>query len=227
MKIFILDEMRQKKISDFKAAIIEIFDDGRKPKLYIKEQAQFFLTFKNRQLNKKDFHKIITVDLKEIKTIEWDEKILDKNSAKIFIIKWSEACWILGFDFRYNKELALKKKERANEFLNASKKLSLTQDFNVLIYLLWSCAELIIDSKLYLMPGQKPKKTHSDRREKIEKFQKSSVFSNDFIRTFTLLSEEKNPSRYATNAVSINKIDEKFINETISILETEINNLLP
>jgi len=42
MKIFILDEMRQKKISDFKAAIIEIFDDGRKPKLYINEQAQFF-----------------------------------------------------------------------------------------------------------------------------------------------------------------------------------------
>ncbi|MFQ6118602.1 MAG: hypothetical protein ACE5KE_01805 [Methanosarcinales archaeon] len=225
MEIFVHNEMKQRRIPEFRAVIIEIFDDERKPKVYLNEEAQFILTLKNRMLTKNNMNKVISLDLKEIKSIEWNDKVLDKNSAKVFIIRWSKDYWILEFDFRYNKEIAESKMMRAKEFLNAAKKLNVNEDFNVMIYLLWSCAELIIDSKLYLMPGQKPNTTHKDRKNKLQSFEKSSIFSEDFTHIFSLLSKEKNKARYG-GKVNKGSINEKFIARAITILEEEINSLL-
>jgi len=225
MEIFVNWEIKQKGLSEFRAAIIEIFDDGRKPKVYLNEEAKFKITLKNRKLSKNDINKVISIDLKEIKNIEWYGEMLDENSAKVFIIKWNEDYWLLDFDFRYNKKFAKNKMERAREFLEAAKKLDINKDFNIIIYLLWSCAELIIDSKLYLMPKQKPRKIHKDRISKLQNFSKSSVFSKDFTHIFSLLSKEKNKARYGEK-VNKDRIDEKFIAKAITILEEEINSIL-
>ena len=226
MEIFINNEMQRRKIAEFKAAIIEIFDTGRDPKIYLNEEAIFKLSFKDRKFKRNDIGREITVKLEEIKSIKWDDKLLDRNSAKIFVIKWNKNYWLLDFDFRYNKATAKSKLERAKEFLSASKKLDVVKEHHVLIYLFWSCAELIIDTKLYLMPEQRPKMAHGDRKEKLQKFgNTSNVFSKEFIELFTTLSKEKNPARYGGKA-NENIINKGFISKAIATLEAEFNSVI-
>jgi len=167
MEIFISKEMEKRGVKEFHAAIVEIFDDGKPPKVYLNEEATFILTFKDKKLNLNSIGPM-TIDLKEIENIEWHNEVLDKNSAKFFIIHWGKDYWILDFDFRYNKGTAKIKLERAEEFLDAAKKLNFPNNLNPLIYLLWSVYELIVDAKLYLLPQQKPKPKHGDRKEKLE-----------------------------------------------------------
>ncbi|MFH1128004.1 MAG: hypothetical protein V1699_01130 [Candidatus Omnitrophota bacterium] len=223
IEIFINKEMKKRNINEFRVAIVEIFDDGKLPKVYLNEEAKFRLSFKNKKLDQNSIGQIIR-DLREIKEIEWHEGVLDKDSAKFFIIKWNKDYWILDFDFRYNKGTAKTRLERAKEFLECVKYLDVSKTPHPIIYLLWSVCELIIDSELYLLPQQKPKKAHRDRKEKIEKFgSTSNIFSQDFIDIFNKFSEEKNNARYGGEIKM--PVDKDFVNNTIKIIERTIQDI--
>lgn len=225
MEIFVNKEMQRRKVTEFKAAIIEIFDTGKDPKIYLNEEAPFKLSLKDRKFEKNDIGKEITVKLKEIKSINWEERLLDKNSAKIFIIRWNKNYWLLDFDFRYNKATAKLKLERASEFLRGTKELDINKYPHILIYLFWSCAELILDTKLYLLPKQKPERKHLDRKEKLQKLGNiSNIFSKEFIELFTKLSKEKNSARYG-GRIDKNIITKDFFDRAAGILETEFNSV--
>jgi hypothetical protein len=221
MEIFVLPEMKKRKIKekDFQAVIVELFDDDRRSKMYFNKEATFIFSFKKQAPTRRG---PIKVRLEELKGIKWNDKDLNPDSAKFFIIKWNKDYWVLGFDFRYNKNMAKLRLERAEEFLNAAETLNYKLFPNVLVYLLWSCAELIIDCKLYLIPGQKPTKRHKDRKDKIERFQKmSNIFSDRLISVFTPLADEKDNARYGDKMRKI--INKNFIKETIDIFKKEID----
>lgn len=222
MEIFVLKEMQSREIreKEFQAVIVEIFGDGRKPKIYLNEEAIFVLSYKDRAPNELG---PIKVNLDELKNIEWDDKVLDSNSAKFFILRWNND-WILHFDFRYNKTLANQRLTLAKNFLYVTKDIK--PDFlNVIIYNLWSCGELIVDIKLLLM-AQLPKdeNRHARRNYQLKKFKKTSdIFSNDFCDYFLKLSSDKNAARYG--GIIKNKFTADFVSNIINVFEQELDSI--
>lgn len=184
------------EMENFRAVLVEMFDDGRSPVIKLNGDFKMSIEFKSPKINPSDVGKNISMDLKEIKEISWIDAETDGNSGKILIVRFNKDYWLLNFDFRYNKKDAKKKAERAKEFLSVCQTIMRKREFcsNVLVYLIWSCAELILDTKLFLF-AQKPKPTHGDRLKKLNIWKKS-FFSQEFADLFAEISEIKNEARY-------------------------------
>lgn len=103
-KEFVEPELKQKKFDKFTAAAIEIFKDG-KHKIYLDDEVQILIEFKNKKINPSDTGKNISIDLQEIKNLSWSDPKLTKNSAKILIIHFNKDWWIYWADFKKMKEL--------------------------------------------------------------------------------------------------------------------------
>lgn len=226
--LFVKAEMEKRGVGGFNAAVIEMFDDGRSPLVHLDDDVVFQLEFrKEGMVDASDVGKVKSVNLMDVKNITAIEDSLDPNSAKCYIIRWGKpqtTHWILSYDFRYNKRVAKEKLKRAKEFLDACKKLDASDQFHVLVYLLWSALELILDVRLWLLPDHKPTEEHKDRRSKLERLSKSStILSTDFCKAFKIFSQHKDAARYAGGDVrKTKKFNEKRITDTIELLEREL-----
>lgn len=209
----------------FGSALIELFDDGKKPKIRLNNEVKIEIEFKKPKIKPEDVGKNIPVDLKEIKSLSWSEKGLDENSAKVLVARFNKHWWILNFDFRYNKGNAKKILTRAQEFLSSCKTILRKKEYcpHVLIYLIWSTAELILDAK-FLLHAQKTKKTHQARKEKLEGPLGDSFFSPEFSSLLLIHYDIKNDARYAGDDYS-KKYDRAFFRKQVKILEKEINSI--
>lgn len=98
-KEYIEPELKRLGRKDFGAAGIEILLDGTS-KIYLDNDVQIMIEFKNRKLNPSDTGKSINVDLHEIKDIKWHNQQLSKDSAKILIIHFNKDWWIWEADFK-------------------------------------------------------------------------------------------------------------------------------
>ncbi len=228
--LFVKAEMDKRGVKGFNAAVIEMFDDARNPIVHLDDDVQFRLEFKTKdKFDPSEVGKVKSVNLKDVKNITALEDSLDPNSAKCYIIRWGEPVtthWILSYDFRYNKKVAKEKLQRAEEFVRACKKIDPSTEFHVLIYLLWSALELILDVRLWLLPNHKPTQSHKDRRNKLERLSKNTgVLSTEFCNAFKCFSQHKDAARYAVGEVKkTKKFDEKRIKDTIALLEDELKN---
>ncbi len=210
-------------MEDFRAVLVEMFDDGRSPLVKLNGDFKMSIEFKSPKINPSDVGKNISMDLREIKEISWVDTETDGNSGKIMIIRFNKDYWLLNFDFRYNKKDAKKKAERANEFLSVCKTVIKKKEFcpNVFVYLIWSCAELILDTKLFLF-AQKPKTNHDDRLKKLKIWEKS-FFSQEFADLFARISSVKNEARYALGG-NFNYLKKQGISD-VKILQKEIRTI--
>lgn len=228
--LFVKAEMDKRGVKGFNAAVIEMFDDGRNPIVHLDDGVVFQLEFKKEgMVDASDTGKVKTINLMDVKDIKAVEDSLDPNSAKCYIIRWGKpktTHWILSYDFRYNKKVAREKLDRAKEFVDSCKKLDPSTEFHVLVYLLWSALELMLDVRLWLLPDHKPAADHKDRRDKLDKLsQASTILSADFCKAFKSFSRHKDHARYASGEVKrTKKFDEKRIQHTITLLEHELNN---
>lgn len=112
----------------FGSALIELFDDGTKPKIRLNNDVKIEIEFKSPRIKPKDVGKNISVDLKEIKSLTWSREGLDENSAKVLVARFNKHWWILNFDFRYNQGNAKKILARAQEFLSSCKTILRKKD---------------------------------------------------------------------------------------------------
>lgn len=103
-KDYVDPELKQKKIDKFTAAAVEIFKNG-KYRVYLDNEVQILLEFKNKKISPNDTGKAISVDLQEIKKMSWSDPKLTKDSAKILIIHFNKDWWIYWADFKKRKEL--------------------------------------------------------------------------------------------------------------------------
>jgi hypothetical protein len=103
-KEYIGPELKQRKLTGFASAGIEILPNGTH-KVYLDNEVQLLLEFKKRKVNPSDTGKPISVDLHEIKDIKWLDKKLNKNSAKILVVHFNKDWWIWAADFKNRKEL--------------------------------------------------------------------------------------------------------------------------
>ncbi|MDD3896902.1 MAG: hypothetical protein PHU04_03615 [Candidatus Peribacteraceae bacterium] len=227
--LFVKTEMEKRGVKGFKAAVIEMFDDSRSPIVHLDDDVVFQFEFKEEGIaNASDVGKVKSINLKDVKNIKAIEDSLDPNSAKCYIIQWGKphtTDWILSYDFRYNKKVAKEKLNRAREFIAACNKLDTSRSFHVLVYLLWSALELILDVRLWLLPNHKPTEEHRDRRIKLERLSKTSgLLSPEFCKAFKCFSQHKDSARYAIGEVrKTKKFNEQRITDTISLLEGELN----
>ncbi len=197
-------ELRQKfDKQKFEATIIELFDDGRNPKIKLGDNAQIEIEFKKPKIKPEDVGKNISVELKEIKSVNWPSKGMDKNSAKVLLLRFNKDWWILNFDFRYNQGNAKKKIGRAEEFLSACETMLRKKDYcpHVLVYLIWSTAELILDAK-FLLHAQKTNNSHYKRQEKLKSPIGNSFFSPNFQTLLLTLYKIRNGARYGNKDYS-------------------------
>jgi len=209
------------EMENFRVLMVEMFDDERLRIIKLNGNCKMGIGFKNPKINPADVGKIVSMDLKEIKEISWIDDETDGNSAKVLIIRFNKDFWLLNFDFRYNKKDALQKLERAREFFLACNTLIRKKDYcsNVMVYLIWACSELILDTKLFLM-AKKPQCNHDDRKKKLQASYKSS-FSDVFKDLFDRVSAIKNLARYAYSVQpNYNKVQAK---KDISVLKNELS----
>lgn len=99
MKEYIEPELKSRGLKDFSAAGIEILSNGTH-KVYLDNDVQVLIEFKNRKLSPNDTGKAINIDLQEIKDIKWHDQKLDKNSAKILVVRFNKDWWIWAADFK-------------------------------------------------------------------------------------------------------------------------------
>lgn len=104
VKEYIDPELKHLGRKGFGAAGIEILPDG-KHKVYLDQDIQIMLEFKNKKINPNDTGKAINVDLHEIKDVKWHDQKLSRDSAKILVVRFNKDWWIWGADFKNNKEL--------------------------------------------------------------------------------------------------------------------------
>lgn len=103
-KEYIEPELKQRGLTDFSSAGIELLPEG-KIKIYLNDEVQLLLEFKRGKVNPTDVGKPISVDLHEIKDIKWHDKKLNKDSAKILVVHFNKDWWIWDADFKNRKEL--------------------------------------------------------------------------------------------------------------------------
>lgn len=103
-KEYIEPELKQRKLTSFASAGIELLPDGTK-RVYLDDEVQLLLEFKKRKVNPSDNGKPISIDLREIKDIKWHDKQLSKDSAKILVVHFNKDWWIWSADFKNRKEL--------------------------------------------------------------------------------------------------------------------------
>lgn len=207
----------------FRTALIEIFDQGRKPKVKFGTDVSIKIEFnKGRTLSKKDIGKPVTLDLREIKDISWHEGDLDVNSAKILIMRFNKGYWVLNFDFRYNQKIVEEIKARATEFLEGTKTLLRKKLFtpHVLIYLLWSAAELTLDARLR-QHAQETKNNHYVRKQLLEGGAGLSLVSRQFRDVLLKMYKIKNDARYA-NKDFTRKYNRSELKRLYRIIATEL-----
>lgn len=95
---YINPELKRLNLNGFRSAGIEIFQDGSN-KVYLDNDVELILEFKNKKILPEDNGKEINVDLLDIKNVEWKDKKLSKSSAKILVIHFSKDWWVWDADF--------------------------------------------------------------------------------------------------------------------------------
>jgi len=212
----------------FRIALIELFDEGRKPKIKIGKNVQVEVTFKHPKIKPEDVGKQIPIDLRDIKDITWPSTGLSEDSAKILVMRFNKDWWILDFDFRYNKGNAQKKLSRAREFLSSSKTIVRKKEYSphVSIYLLWATAELIFDVKLMLHAQEVKgnKNAHGEKKKKLAGPLGEALVSPEFKNLFLNLHKRRNGARYGNKDFS-KKYSIEYFRKQLRILEKEIDSI--
>lgn len=104
---YIDTELKRRNMKSFGSAGIEFFNNGTH-KVYLNDEIQATIEFKNKKFKHSDQGKQIKIDLHDIKNLKWSDKQLATNSAKILIIHFNKDWWIYYADFKKNKNLEKK-----------------------------------------------------------------------------------------------------------------------
>lgn len=224
LSLWINPYLQENRKAWFQIALVELFDGNKWSKLYFDSEIRLEIEFNQEILTNATIGSKYQPNLTDIKDITWVNDDLDWNSAKILIFKYDQDNWILDFDFRYNQSDAKKSIDRASEFLQSSRIICWAKEYNpnVLIYLIWSTAELIIDTKLALH-AQKPENNRSHIQKKNKLILLEWFFSSEFSNLFLEISSIKNSARYWEKNFNETHNLEWFFSQ-IEILQEELNN---
>lgn len=211
--------------TDFRVALIELFDKTTEVRIKLNTDVLLDVEFNKPVLKPDDVGITKDIQIEDLKNITWTQDGNDGNSAKILVFQYNKDFWILDTDFRYNQENAKKILDRAFEFFLGSNIMLKATHYNVhvIIYLIWSTAELILDAVLALYAKRPESKTsHTQRIEKLKT--NPWLFSAEFSTLLVEISNIKNHARYWDNDFT-ERYDKSFFEKQLEILEREIQEI--
>lgn len=214
-KQFIRPVMDARGIPRFSGALIEMFDGevfpNRQPDVYFNDEMKWRLQTKEPVIGPESVGKLASelgIDiLKDRKSMV--PVTHDPNAGYVAITPYKDI-YFLYYNFQYNAPLVKEKLERAREFLQAIQRLDVSQEPNVVCYLVWSAMELVVEAILYSIPliptDKKVKSPHVQRMNRLVAMQeKIRALSDDFYSAFQSVSKDKNPARYADGVTTQDK----------------------
>ncbi len=131
--------------------------------------------------------------------------------------------WHLQFDFRYNKPLAQKHVELAQNFLTVAE-FALSQGlWRPFVDTLYSAAELTVKAQLLIMPDPRilKSKRHAFVQAQFNRFANQGNIETSQKNAFNDLSQSRPKARYATEDFSITAEEAQDLLDSIRQLLTE------
>lgn len=101
---YIAPELKKRGRDAFAAALVEIPLSGAAT-VHLDDEVTLSIEFKNRKASPADVGKPMTIDLHEIKDINWANGKLEQKTAKILLVRFSKDWWIIKADFKKRKDL--------------------------------------------------------------------------------------------------------------------------
>ncbi|MCC7432269.1 hypothetical protein IT412_01965, partial [Candidatus Peregrinibacteria bacterium] len=230
VEFFISPVLKEKKRSEFHAAYVELFDDGRPNRVLLDGEVKFVAVLSPELQKKlKKIKKISGFQLSQITDITFSPTIATPNAAKILLIKWNKDLWVLNFDFRYNLDNLKRCLSLIPEYLASAQSAYQKQHFNSAIFNLWAGTELLVDAK-YCQEYRKMAAPKSRHYERLDKVSTLPIFTDDFKSLFVFLSKNYQIARYPGTAkidFSTAPFPEKdFFENAIRLLNEEFKKLL-
>lgn len=211
MDLFIIPEVRSRQKSEsledpinIQAAQIIFYPDGRRPEVRINTEvkAQNVVTLKNND-NRKPGDIVSWNDIADIEKIQLtDQDDPDCCHVTLFRLKTG---WHFTFDFRYNKQLAKRHSETANEFYEAAESAFNKKHYAAFLDNLFSACELAARSVLLLIPDKKfrEKTTHSSVHSRYNRSASIGNYQPQHCETYNKLYGLRKKARYLKSDYSL------------------------
>ena len=176
LDLFVLPEIRRRKEAGnlegsftLRGAEIIFHSDGRKPQIRINSEVKVYMKLK-KGISKNKGEPIRENEIEDMDLLRVPDEE-DPDCAHATIVKIADR-WVIAFDFRYNKGLAKKHIETANQFYESAEFSFGKKYFASCLDNLFSAAELASKAVLMLIPDPKlmKGKTHSGIKYKYNKF---------------------------------------------------------
>ena len=204
LELFILPELKKRKEEGkldgsfiLRMAQIVFYPDGRKPQIRINSEVKVLAYAKLKSgISKNKGDPIYDTEIEDLNRFQLTDDD-DPDCGHATIVKIADT-WIIAFDFRYNKALAKKHIETAEQFYESAAFSFKHKNCASCLDNLFSAAELASKAVLLLMPDPKFRKraTHGGIQLRYNKFADLGNVEPKFREALNRLSSLRPRARY-------------------------------
>lgn len=207
-----------------RSAQIVFFPDSTQKIIRLNEEVRAIAQVKVKQATvKKKGEPVFVNEIEDIKRVALTPED-NPDCAHILMSNLGDK-WVLSFDFRYNKGLAKKYVNRANEFIDSSEFNLNKKNWGAFVDNLFSASELLATAILLLFPDPKMrgKTNHHMIKTGFNQYAHRGNLKHEYCDVFNDLSDLRTKGRYVGKKFSISEGDAKGYLSQIIQLKGEID----
>lgn len=227
MNIYIIPELRKRELAQsFSVHVAQIifFPDRRPPEVRINEEVKAIAKVKLKPgIRKQKNEPIYENEIENLSKISLT-KDDDSDCAHVTLLRIGEE-WTIEFDFRYNKDLALRHIRTAKQFYEVAQFSYEKKFWSPFVDNLFSSCELVARATLLLFwdpryPMFRKKATHNLIRFRYDRFSKWGWVPSEHRTTLNKLSGFRSSARYLKGNLNINeKVAEELLLNVKKMIE--------
>jgi uncharacterized protein (UPF0332 family) len=221
--LFIIPEIENRKANGKLAdafillgAQIIFYADGKKNEVRINSEVQAIADVKLKNgISKQKDENIRYDEIEDIKGIRLTDED-DPDCGHVTLVRMGNT-WNIAFDFRYNKSLAKKHIDTADQFYEAAEFSLSKKNLASCLDNLFSAAELASKAVLLLMPDPKFRKkaTHGMIQQRYNEYAKLGNVEPDYRDSFNKLSSLRARARYLQGEIPITEEEIRTLCENV------------
>jgi len=223
LDLFVIPEMRRReetgkltKPFELRAAQIIFFPDGKKPEIRINSEVRAIGKMKLKSgVSKNKGDPVFENEVEGLNQIYLTDSE-DPDCGHATIVRWSNT-WVMAFDFRYNKGLALRHIDIAKQFCKAAESSFNLENWAACIDNLFSAAELAAKATLLLMPDPKFRKraTHGGIHLRYNRFADLGNVEPRYREALNTLFGLRSRARYVQGNVKFSETEIRTLLDTV------------
>lgn len=234
MDLFVTPEVMRRqetgeldKSLNLRAAQVIFFPDGRKPEVRINSEVKAIGKVRLKpRISKKAGEPIFEHELEGLEEINLTDHD-DPDCGHATLLRIGDR-WITAFDFRYNRALAKKHIETAEQFYDSAEFSFNHRHWSPFIDNLFSAAELLAKSILLSMPDPefRKKASHKAIQARYNRFAHLGNVKAIYRETFNKLSALRNPARYLKGTIPISDDEARRLLDTVKNMMEDVTRRL-